>query len=306
MTSFWSFWVAIISLGSIFGSLWLIHVTKKSQTTDTETEKTMGHTFDGIEEYDNPMPKWWLYLFVGTCIFALGYYALYPGLGNYKGLLTIDVDGESKPWTQVAQWEAEIAEADEKYSPIFEAYAAKSVDELVADPEAMKVGQRLFANNCAVCHGSAARGAIGFPNLTDDDWLYGGTEEAIKATLVNGRMGNMPAKGLNPNMTDAQVDDMVHYLLSFSDRSDDAAAAERGAAMYQTACAACHGADAKGNLAVGAPNLTDNIWLYGGTPKRIKHTLLYGRAGVMPAQKDRLSEEKIHLLTAYVKSLSQN
>jgi cytochrome c oxidase cbb3-type subunit III len=297
MTSFWSFWVSIISLGSIFGSLWLIYITRKSQTTDTETEKTMGHTFDGIEEYDNPLPKWWMYMFVGTCIFGLAYYALYPGLGNYKGLLG---------WTQVGQWENEVQTAEEKYGPIFEAYAATPIDELVQDAEAMKVGQRLFANNCAVCHGSAGRGAIGFPNLTDSDWLYGGTEEAIKATLVNGRMGNMPAKGLNPAMTNAQVDDMVHYLLTFSDRSDNAAAAERGAAMYQTACAACHGADAKGNQAIGAPNLTDNIWLYGSTPKRISHTLLYGRAGVMPAQLERLGEEKIHLLTAYVKSLSQN
>lgn len=297
MTSFWSFWVSIISLGSIFGSLWLIYITRKSQTTDTETEKTMGHTFDGIEEYDNPLPKWWMYMFVGTCIFALAYYVLYPGLGNYKGVLG---------WTQVNQWEKEVQTAEEKYSPIFEAYAATPIDELVQDEEAMKVGQRLFANNCAVCHGSAGRGAIGFPNLTDSDWLYGGTEEAIKATLVNGRMGNMPARGLNPAMTNAQVDDMVHYLLSFSDRSDNAAAVERGAAMYQTACAACHGADAKGNQAIGAPNLTDNVWLYGSTPKRISHTLLYGRAGVMPAQLERLGEEKIHLLTAYVKSLSQN
>ena len=297
MTSFWSFWVSIISLGSIFGSLWLIYITRKSQTTDTETEKTMGHTFDGIEEYDNPLPKWWMYMFVGTCVFALAYYALYPGLGNYKGLLG---------WTQVGQWEAEVQTAEEKYGPIFEAYAATPIDELVQDAEAMKVGQRLFANNCSVCHGSAGRGAIGFPNLTDNDWLYGGTEEAIKATLTNGRMGNMPAKGLNPAMTNAQVDDMVHYLLSFSGRSDNAEASERGAAMFQTACAACHGADAKGNQAIGAPNLTDNIWLYGSTPKRITHTLLYGRAGVMPAQLERLGEEKIHLLTAYVKSLSQN
>lgn len=296
MTSFWSFWVSIISLGSIFGSLWLIYVTRKSQTSDTETEKTMGHTFDGIEEYDNPLPKWWMYMFVATCIFGLAYYALYPGLGNYKGLLG---------WTQVGQWENEVQTAEEKYGPIFEAYAATPIDELVQDAEAMKVGQRIFANNCAVCHGSAGRGAIGFPNLTDDDWLYGGTEEAIKSTLVNGRMGNMPVKGLNPAMTNAQVDDMVHYLLSFSDRSDNADAAERGAAMYQTACAACHGADAKGNQAIGAPNLTDNVWLYGSTPKRISHTLLYGRAGVMPAQLERLGEEKIHLLTAYVKSLSQ-
>jgi len=297
MTSFWSFWVSIISLGTIFGSLWLIYATRKSQTTDTETEQTVGHAFDGIEELDNPLPKWWMYMFVATCIFGLAYYAIYPGLGNYKGLIG---------WTQVGQWENEVQAAEEKYSPIFEKFAATPIDELAADPEAMKVGQRLFANNCAVCHGSAARGAIGFPNLTDDDWLYGGSADAIKETLTNGRMGNMPAKGLNPAMTASQMDDMVEHVLSYSNRSEDADAAKRGAEMYQTACAACHGADGKGNQALGAPNLTDNIWLYGSTPKRIKHTLQYGRAGVMPAQKDRLSEEKIHLLTAYVKSLSQN
>ena len=297
MTSFWSFWVSIISLGTIFGSLWLIYVTRKSQTTDTETDQTVGHAFDGIEELDNPLPKWWMYMFIATCVFALAYYVIYPGLGNFKGIAG---------WTQVGQWEREVQDAEEKYGPIFEAFAATPVEELSQDANAMKVGQRLFANNCAVCHGSAARGAIGFPNLTDGDWLYGGTADAIKETLTNGRQGNMPAKGLNPAMSDAQVDDLVHHLLSFSGRSDNAEAAERGAAMYQTACAACHGADAKGMQAVGAPNLTDNVWLYGSTPKRIKHTLLYGRAGVMPAQKERLSEEQIHLLTAYVLSLSAN
>ena len=297
MTSFWSFWVSIISLGTIFGSLWLIYVTRKSQTTDTETDQTVGHAFDGIEELDNPLPKWWMYMFIATCVFALAYYVIYPGLGNFKGIAG---------WTQVGQWEREVQDAEEKYGPIFEAFAATPVEELSQDANAMKVGQRLFSNNCAVCHGSAARGAIGFPNLTDGDWLYGGTADAIKETLTNGRQGNMPAKGLNPAMSDAQVDDLVHHLLSFSGRSDNAEAAERGAAMYQTACAACHGADAKGMQAVGAPNLTDNVWLYGSTPKRIKHTLLYGRAGVMPAQKERLSEEQIHLLTAYVLSLSAN
>jgi len=305
MTSFWSFWVSIISLGSIFGCLWLIYVTRKSQTTDTETDQTVGHAFDGIEELDNPLPKWWLYMFVATCVFALAYYVLYPGLGNYKGMLSIELEEGSVPWTQVNQWQKEVEDAEAKYGPIFEAYGATPIEELAQDAEAMKVGQRLFANNCAVCHGSAARGAIGFPNLTDDDWLYGGSAEAIKATLVNGRMGNMPARGLNPDMTNAKIDDMVHDVLAVSGRSDDQEAAERGAAMYQTACAACHGPDAKGNQAIGAPNLTDNIWLYGSTPKRMKHTLLYGRAGVMPAQSDRLSEEKIHLLTAYVISLSQ-
>ncbi len=295
MTSFWSFWVSLIVLGSIFGCLWLIYATRKGQRFDTETENTVGHSFDGIEEYDNPMPKWWLHLFIITCIFGFAYALLYPTLGNYQGLLD---------WSSTGQWEQEVQEAEEKYGPIFDAFAARPIPELAQDEEAMKVGQRLFANNCAVCHGSAGRGALGFPNLTDDDWLYGGDPETIKTTLINGRNGQMPAKGLKPDMSNEDVQDLTHYLLAFSGRSDDEAAAQRGAEMFQTACAACHGADAKGMQAVGAPNLTDNIWLYGSTPAKITQTLLHGRAGVMPAQKDKLSEEKIHLLAAYVYSLS--
>ena len=295
MTSFWSVWVSLIILGTIFGSAWLVYIVRKSEPFKTETDQTVGHEFDGIEELDNPMPKWWIVMFIVTCVWGLGYALAYPTLGNYQGFLN---------WSSTGQWEEEVAEANEKYGPIFENYAKVSIEELAQDTEAMKVGQRLFANNCAVCHGSAGRGSLGFPNLTDDDWLYGGSAEKIKETLLYGRNGQMPAKGLNPAMSNSDVDDMTHYLLSFSNRTDDLAAAERGAAMYQTACAACHGADAKGNQAVGAPNLTDDIWLYGSTPSKITHTLLYGRAGVMPAQKEALGEEKVHLLSAYVMSLS--
>lgn len=296
MTSFWSYWVSIITLGSIFGCAWLLYATRKSQTSDVETEEKMGHSFDGIEEYDNPMPKWWMGLFVATIIFGLAYLIIYPGLGNFQGI---------RGWSSTGQWEEEVAKADELYTPIFKAYAAKPIPELAKDVEAMKVGQRLFANNCSVCHGSTGRGSLGFPNLTDDDWLYGGDPEAIKTTLLYGRNGQMPIKGLNPAMTSSDVSNLTHYLLSFSGRSDDKAAIEAGSEMYVTACAACHGADAKGNQAVGAPNLTDNIWLYGGTAEKITQTLNYGRAGVMPAQLDMLGEDKVHLLAAYVYSLSK-
>lgn len=295
MTSFWSYWVSIITLGSIFGCAWLLYATRKSQTSDSETEDKMDHAFDGIEEYDNPLPKWWMHMFTASIIFGLAYLIIYPGLGNFPGVIG---------WTSVGQWQEEVDKADELYTPIFEAYAEKPIIELAQDSEAMKVGQRLFANNCSVCHGSTGRGALGFPNLTDNDWLYGGEPETIKTTILEGRHGQMPAKGLNPGMSSKDVSNLTHYLLSFSDRSDDSTAVEAGSKMFATACAACHGADAKGMQAVGAPNLTDNIWLYGSTANKISQTINYGRAGVMPAQKDSLGEEKVHLLAAYVYSLS--
>jgi len=295
MTTFWSIWVSVIILGTIFGCTWLLLSTRKSQTSDVETDRTMGHSFDGIEEYDNPLPKWWFYLFLSTIVFALGYLALYPGLGNFKGLLN---------WTSTNQWEAEVAEADALYGPIYAQYGKIAVPELAKEDGAMKIGQRLFANNCAVCHGSAARGQVGFPNLTDNDWLYGGSPEAILHTLNNGRMGVMPAKGVMPNMTDTQVDQVVNYVLSFSDRAKDPASVEAGKAVFMQGCAACHGADGKGMQAVGAPNLTDNVWLYGSTFDWIRQTVVNGLQNEMPSQSGRLSQDQIQILAAYVYSMS--
>lgn len=295
LSTFWSLWISVIVLGSIFGSWWLLYATRKSQTTDTETDKTMGHTFDGIEELDNPLPKWWFYMFISTIIFALAYCVLYPTLGNFKGILG---------WSSAQQHENEIQEAAEKYGPIFAQHSSTPIEALSKNQEAIQIGQRLFANNCAVCHGSTARGSFGFPNLTDTDWLYGGTPEKIKETIMGGRHGNMPAKGLKPDMTEEELSDVVNYILSFSDRAEDTASAERGGQMFQQACSACHGPDAKGNQAVGAPNLTDGIWLYGGTARQIKHTIENGRGGVMPAHKDLLGEDKVHILAAYIYSLS--
>ncbi|WP_323753697.1 cytochrome-c oxidase, cbb3-type subunit III [Marinobacter sp.] len=295
MSTFWSVWVIVIVLGTIFGCAWLLLATRKGQTNDTETENTTGHSYDGIEEYDNPLPKWWFYLYLGTCVFALGYLALYPGLGNYEGLLG---------WTSTNQWEAEVQEADEKYGPIYAQFGETAIPELAQNEDAMKIGQRLFANNCSVCHGTAARGQVGFPNLTDDDWLWGGEPEQILHSIANGRQGNMTPKGVMPNMTNEQVDQVVNYVLSFSGREQDAEAAEAGAAVFAQACTACHGADGTGMQAVGAPNLTDNIWLYGSTYEWIKETVVNGRQNQMPAQKGRLTDDQIHILAAYVYSLS--
>ncbi len=295
MTAFWSIWISVIVLGTIFGCWWLLWATRKGQTTDTDTEKTTGHSFDGIEEYDNPLPKWWFYLFVGTCVFSLVYLALYPGLGNFPGLLG---------WSQEKQWAEEVQLADARYSELYAQFGDTPVPELAEDEQAMRMGQRLFANNCAVCHGSAARGSIGFPNLTDDAWLYGGDPDTILQTVHNGRQGNMPAKGLMPNMTAEQLDQVVNYVLSFSGREQDAAAAEAGSQVFAQGCAACHGPDGTGNQAMGAPDLTDNAWLYGSTYDWIRETVQYGRQNHMPAQSGRLSEDQIQILAAYVFSLS--
>lgn len=295
MSTFWSIWISVIVLGTVFGCAWLLWATRKSQTTDTETDRTMGHSFDGIEEYDNPLPKWWFYMFLATCVFAMGYLALYPGLGNFKGLLG---------WTSTNQWEAEVAEADEKFGEIYAQFGNTPVPELAQNEDAMKIGQRLYANNCSVCHGTAARGQVGFPNLTDDDWLWGGEPDDILHSLVKGRQGNMPAKGVMPNMTSQQVDQVVNFVLSYSDRERDAEAAEAGAAVFAQACAACHGADGTGMTAMGAPNLTDNIWLYGSTYEWIRETVEHGRQNEMPAQEGRLTSDQIQILAAYVYSLS--
>ncbi|MEX0604230.1 MAG: cytochrome-c oxidase, cbb3-type subunit III [Marinobacter sp.] len=295
MSTFWSLWISVITLGTIFACWWLLWATRKGQSTDQETDRTTGHSFDGIEELDNPLPKWWFYLFVGTCIFALGYLALYPGLGNFQGFLG---------WSQHSQWQEEVQVADAKYSEIYAQFGSVPVEELAENGSAMQMGQRLFSNNCAVCHGSAARGAIGFPNLTDEAWLYGGEPEDILHTLNNGRQGNMPAKGFMPAMNSAQVDQVVNYVLSFSGREKDEAAAEAGKDVYAQGCAGCHGPEAKGNPSMGAPNLTDDAWLYGSTYEWIEETVLYGRQNNMPKQSERLSSDQIQILAAYVYSLS--
>ncbi|MBL3556566.1 MULTISPECIES: cytochrome-c oxidase, cbb3-type subunit III [Marinobacter] len=295
MSTFWSIWISVIVLGTVFGCWWLLYATRKGQTTDTETDRTVGHSFDGIEEYDNPLPKWWFYLFLATCIFALGYLALYPGLGNFKGLLG---------WTSTNQWEAEVQEAEATYGELYAKFGDTPVEQLAENDDAMKMGQRLFANNCSVCHGSAGRGSLGFPNLTDDDWLYGGDPDSILTTLHQGRNGNMPAKGTMPNMTNEQVDQVVNFVLSYSGREKNAEAAEKGKEVYAQACVACHGPEGKGNQALGAPDLTDNTWLYGSTYDWIRETVVNGRQNQMPAQGDRLSDDQIQILAAYVYSLS--
>ena len=301
MTTFWSWYITLLSLGTIAALVWLLLATRKGQRHDS-TEETVGHSYDGIEEYDNPLPRWWFMLFVATVLFALGYLALYPGLGNWKGMLP----GYEGGWTQVKEWQREMDKANEQYGPLYAKFAAMPVEEVAQDPQALKMGGRLFASNCSVCHGSDAKGAYGFPNLTDNDWLYGGEPETIKTTIMGGRQAAMPA--WRDVIGEEGIRNVAAYVRSLSGRDVPEginADVEQGQKIFATNCVACHGPEGKGTHAMGAPNLTDNIWLYGSSFGQIQQTLRYGRNGRMPAQQDHLGNDKVHLLAAYVYSLSQ-
>lgn len=291
MTSFWSLWIIILTSITIILVTWVLFANRTGE--QNLDGKTTGHVYDGIEEYNNPLPAWWFMMFVLTIVFGIGYLIVYPGMGNYPGVLN---------WTQIDQHEREVAKADEKYRDMRDRYLALPIEEVAADPAARKMGMRMFSNNCAQCHGGDAKGSYGFPNLTDDDWLYGGTPDAIKASITNGRMAAMPAWG--SIIGDDGVTEVSQYVQSLSGREIDAAVAEAGSKHYQTYCVACHGTDGTGNPALGAPNLANGIWLYGGSDEQISHTVRAGRNGVMPAHKDMLGEDKIHILTAYVYGLS--
>ncbi len=346
MSSFWNIWVWVLTLGTLVGCFFLLRMCLKN-FTGVEEGESMGHSFDGIEELNNPLPKWWSTFFLLTIIWAFGYLALY-GTGSWHGLLNWKSSNqgilniaESKAKTAenlaadsgvLVQYDREVAAAEARFGPIFSAYAKRSIKEiasaknveidfdtsgeltaeqkdLLQAKEALKVGQRLFLQNCAQCHGSDARGTTGFPNLTDKDWLYGGSPEAIVETLVKGRkaVGMMAWKDSLGG--EQGVKEVAAYVISLSGRSVDPTLAKAGKAKFAI-CAGCHGVDGKGSLAwglpMGAPNLTDNIWLYGGSKRAIEETIRNGRAGVMPAWLDILGEEKIHVVSAYVYSLSQD
>jgi cytochrome c oxidase cbb3-type subunit 3 len=301
LSTFWQVWIAAIVLGSMIGCGLLIMYTSKGQNKE-ETDQTTGHSYDGIEELDNPLPRWWVFMFWATILFGFGYLSAY-GLGNYDGWLTVTVDDQEITWTSTNQWKAEVQAFDKEIAPLYAKYRATDIAELAKNEDALQTGQRLFKSNCSVCHGTAAKGAQGFPNLTDNDWLYGGKPENIKQTIMYGRQGAMPAWG--PVLGDEGVVEMAQYVRSLSGLEHSAEAAEKAAPKFQQLCMACHGADGKGNQLIGAPNLTDSIWLYGGATKQIEFTLKHGRNGNMPAQSEILGEDKVHVLSAYIYSLSQ-
>ena len=297
MSDFWSGWVIVIALANILGCVWLIWWASKPKKGEAAKGDVTGHTWDDdLQELNNPMPRWWLWLFYITIVFGLAYIIIYPGFGSYQG---------TAGWTQTNQYEAEMKAAGDEYGPIFAGYAKQSADQLVDNKSAMDSGRRLFLTYCSTCHGSDARGSQGYPNLADNDWLYGGNPDQIKSSIMDGRLQGV---GLMPgfaHLGKEGIDAVTAYVMSLSGRKADSAKVTAGKATFDSQCVACHGADAKGNIHIGAPNLTDNIWLYGSTKGHIKLSIEKGRDGVMPAHREFLGEDKVHLLSAYIYSLSK-
>ena len=297
---FWPIYISVITVVSIIGT-WLF---LRSQTTRKlapgEKPELMEHTWDGdLQDLNNPLPRWWLGLFYGTLLFAVAYLALWPGLGNFAGVLG---------WTSKGEYEAEVKAAEDKFQPVYAGFMQQDIATVAADPNARAIGRNLFLTYCSQCHGSNAEGSTGYPNLTDGDWLYGGDPDTIKATLTDGRAGVMPALGdaLGADGT-KQV---ANYVLSLSGRPHDATLAAAGKPKFEENCAACHMPDGTGMQAIGAPNLTDKVWLYGGSEAAIVESISKGRNGMMPAMTQTLGttsnkEAKQHLLAAYVYGLSQ-
>jgi cytochrome c oxidase cbb3-type subunit III len=293
VSSGWSVYVAVVTVIALVACLVLLVIASRRKVM--ANDNSTGHVWDeDLRELNNPLPRWWMILFVLTVVFAGAYLALYPGLGSHSGRLQ---------WTSANQYQGEVDEANAALNVVYGKYASMPAADLIKDPAAMGIGERLFLNNCAACHGSDARGSKGFPNLTDHDWLYGGSHETIKESITKGRAGAMPPMKAAVGSPE-DVRNVAHYVLSLSGSAHDAVAAQLGKPKF-AACAACHGLDGKGNQALGAPNLTDKIWLHGWGEQAIVAMINNGKTNVMPAHDQRLTSPQIHVLAAYVMSLSQ-
>jgi len=294
-SDFWHWYISIITIISILACVWLLRWMTSGYKKTDQVEDT-GHVWDGdLTELNNPLPRWWLGLFYITIVFSGFYLLLYPGLGNFAGILG---------WTSQGSYEQEVERVEAEVGPLFARYQQTPVLDLLKDEDALKVGERLYANYCTTCHGSDARGARGYPNLRDNSWLWGGDPQSIATTITNGRVAAMPAWE-GPLGGPTGVDEVAQYVLSLSGRATISELADKGKAKYDVFCVACHGPTGTGNTALGAPNLTDAIWLYGGSLTRISQSIANGRNGQMPAQGEFLGAAKIHLLTAYIYGLSQ-
>jgi cytochrome c oxidase cbb3-type subunit 3 len=290
MTTGWTIFVLVLTLGNVIAAGWLMLWSSRMTTGEGATT---GHVWDeDIVEGNNPLPRWWLQLFWITIVFSVIFCIFYPAFGDFSLL----------GWSQQQQYEDEMAAAEEVYGEIFAAFAATPLTELANDPAALSAGRNLFVNNCATCHGSDARGARGFPNLTDQEWQWGGNPEQILTTLTNGRTGIMPPLGA---VLGDNVDVVVDYVQYLAGRDVDPDRVAAGQTQYQTLCFACHGATGEGNPLLGAPDLTNEIWVYGGGPSAIRESIVNGRTGEMPAQAPLLGADRVHVLAAYVLSLSE-
>ena len=354
MTFFWSSWITIISIACWVAILGVLLFVLKYKP-EVQEDGTTGHDYDGIREYDKPLPKWWLVIFFGTIAWGAAYWLFFPAIfpDKWNGIATVEVDGETVAWTSENELYSELEANDKVFTDNFEksilakadatsaaktltqldklqttlrrsesppadlqtqideniAKLAPAIEKLAENPEALKVGSRLFLQNCAVCHGSNAKGALGYPNLTDNDWLYGGDASNLLTTLHKGRVGGMPA--WRDQIGEEGVRAASEYVLSLSPNNGDKANGKldktlvaQGKPLYDQNCAVCHTAEGKGQISVGAPNLTDLVWLYGGDRETVRNTLRYGRAGVMPQWEDKLGNERIMLVVSYVYSLS--
>ena len=301
VNGFWSWYVAAISLVSVLACGLLLYVAGKAKVaphSGKADDNTTGHVWDeNLREYNNPLPRWWLWLFILTIVFSLVYLVVFPGLGSFKGVMN---------WSAKEEHQQDVAALRAKIAPLYAAFAAQPVDVLAKDPRALAVGERLFMNNCAQCHGSDGAGSKGFPNLTNANsaWLGERSGAHIVSTITNGRVGMMPPMAAAVG-GDAEISDVAHYVLSLSGSPHNEIKAFNGKAKFTT-CAACHGADGKGNKALGAPNMADNYWLHGWGEAAIISAIKNGKNNVMPAQSPTLSAEQIHVVAAYVLSLSQS
>ncbi len=293
-SDFWPIFITAVSLLGILGCALLLWLTSKIKIVSANGDNTSGHVWDeDLREMNNPLPRWWVGLFIITIVFSLLYLIVYPGLGSYAGKFG---------WTQVNQYEKEMATAKKALDPLYSKFAALSVEELADDKEAKAIGERLFMNNCSQCHGSDARGSRGFPNLTDHDWIHGGSPEKIQETITGGRVGMMPPMGAAVGNNE-DVKNLANYVLSLSGSMYDSGRAGLGKEKFAI-CAACHGAAGEGNQLVGAPNLSDKVWLHGAGEAAIIKRINEGKVNQMPAQADKLTPAQIHVLTAYVWGMS--
>ena len=294
VNGFWSIYIIVLTVAGFIICVGLLMAMSSKRKPAGSKPELHGHVWDeDLAEYNNPLPRWWIGLFYLTIAFGVGYLILYPGLGSFAGVWS---------WTSTNQYQTESKLADSRYGPTFNRYLEQGLAVVAEDPAARAIGERLFLTYCSQCHGSDAGGGIGFPSLRDKDWLYGGEPETIKASIMEGRSGVMPALGSAVGGRDGAVQ-VANYVMSLSGRSHDTIKAAFGKDKF-VVCAACHGSDGKGNKTLGAPNLTDDIWLYGGSQDAIAETILNGRKGQMPAHKDFLGEAKVHVLAAYIYSLS--